>query len=178
MKNKGIVKIDEVGRIVIPKNIRNMLELKDKLVEVFVENDRIIIQKFAPLYLNSEMVKSLCKKIELLTGYPCIAGDYEKIIYASASSLSFLEGKQISMALKSKLGEQGVVIIKENAIIEKDDFKCKGLCLTPINNSVDGVIGFFGLISLDENDFDDKDIYSLKIAKELFSSVINRENGR
>ena len=61
MKNKGIVKIDDVGRLVIPKSIRNMLQLKDKLVEVYVENDKLIIKRYAPLSLCDKIIRNLCK---------------------------------------------------------------------------------------------------------------------
>ncbi|WP_456364131.1 AbrB/MazE/SpoVT family DNA-binding domain-containing protein [Priestia aryabhattai] len=50
MKATGIVrKIDDLGRIVIPKEIRRVLELDVKdPVEIFVENDSIILQKYKP----------------------------------------------------------------------------------------------------------------------------------
>ncbi len=48
MKSTGIVrKVDELGRIVIPKELRNTLEIFEKdPLEIFVENDRIILQKY------------------------------------------------------------------------------------------------------------------------------------
>lgn len=48
MKSTGIVrKVDELGRIVIPKELRNTLEIYEKdPLEIFVENDRIILQKY------------------------------------------------------------------------------------------------------------------------------------
>ncbi len=50
MKSTGIVRnIDELGRLVIPKEMRkNMGIATDDPVEIFVENDRIILQKYAP----------------------------------------------------------------------------------------------------------------------------------
>lgn len=50
MKSTGIVrKVDELGRIVIPKELRNTLDIqiKDPL-EIFVEDQRIILQKYIP----------------------------------------------------------------------------------------------------------------------------------
>ena len=50
MKSTGLVKkIDELGRILIPKEIRSSMELDSKdSLEIFVENDRIILQKYEP----------------------------------------------------------------------------------------------------------------------------------
>ena len=42
-------KIDEVGRIVVPKELRDKLDLKYKdAVDIYVEEDRIILRKYEP----------------------------------------------------------------------------------------------------------------------------------
>ncbi|ARJ38125.1 AbrB/MazE/SpoVT family DNA-binding domain-containing protein [Sporosarcina sp. P21c] len=48
MKSLGIVrKVDHLGRIVIPKELRNSLSIdKGDPIEIFVEDDRIILRKF------------------------------------------------------------------------------------------------------------------------------------
>jgi len=50
MKSIGIVrKIDELGRIVLPIETRKSLDLEAKDgVEIFVEQDRIILKKYEP----------------------------------------------------------------------------------------------------------------------------------
>ena len=50
MKSLGIVrKVDELGRIVLPKEIRTSFDLDSgDGVEIFVEKDKIILQKYAP----------------------------------------------------------------------------------------------------------------------------------
>ena len=50
MKSTGIVRrMDELGRIVLPMEIRNTFDLnaKDPL-EIFVEEDKIILKKYEP----------------------------------------------------------------------------------------------------------------------------------
>lgn len=48
MRSVGIVrKVDELGRIVIPKELRDSLKIKEKdSIEIFVENENIILKKF------------------------------------------------------------------------------------------------------------------------------------
>jgi transcriptional pleiotropic regulator of transition state genes len=48
MKSTGIVrKVDELGRIVIPKELRNVLEIDIKdPIEIFTQEDRIILKKY------------------------------------------------------------------------------------------------------------------------------------
>lgn len=50
MKATGVVrKLDQLGRVVIPKEVRSQLDLQDKdPVEIFIEGDRIILQKYKP----------------------------------------------------------------------------------------------------------------------------------
>ena len=50
MKSTGIVrKIDELGRVVLPMEIRNTFDLNPKdSMEIFVEDDCIILRKYQP----------------------------------------------------------------------------------------------------------------------------------
>lgn len=50
MKSTGIVrKVDELGRIVLPIELRRILGIAEKdPVEVFVDEDRIILKKYKP----------------------------------------------------------------------------------------------------------------------------------
>ncbi len=82
MKSTGIVrKVDDLGRIVLPKELRQILniETKDPL-EIFVDNTSIVLQKYEPacMFCNSvdhiqqfkgrniclECLKELGKQIE------------------------------------------------------------------------------------------------------------------
>ncbi|MGE7307605.1 AbrB/MazE/SpoVT family DNA-binding domain-containing protein [Priestia megaterium] len=50
MKSTGIVrKVDELGRVVIPKELRKVLAIQEKdPVEIFVADNQIILQKYKP----------------------------------------------------------------------------------------------------------------------------------
>jgi len=50
MKATGIVRqIDDLGRIVIPKEIRTTYDIKpEDFLEIFTEEDRIILRKYQP----------------------------------------------------------------------------------------------------------------------------------
>ncbi|PES66959.1 transition state regulator Abh [Bacillus cereus] len=50
MKATGIIrKVDELGRIVIPKELRDVLGIQIKSpLEIFVEEDKVILQKYQP----------------------------------------------------------------------------------------------------------------------------------
>lgn len=50
MKSTGMVrKIDELGRIVLPSEIRQNMDIQVRdAVEIFTDGDRIILQKYQP----------------------------------------------------------------------------------------------------------------------------------
>ncbi|MDF2556786.1 MAG: AbrB/MazE/SpoVT family DNA-binding protein [Bacillales bacterium] len=50
MKSTGIVrKVDELGRIVVPIELRRTLDIQEKdALEIFVDGDRIVLKKYIP----------------------------------------------------------------------------------------------------------------------------------
>lgn len=53
MKSTGIIrKVDDLGRIVLPIELRRVLDISERdELEIYMENDRIILQKFEPACL-------------------------------------------------------------------------------------------------------------------------------
>lgn len=73
MKSTGIVrKMDELGRIVLPMEIRKVMDIKEKdAIEIFTDEDKIILQKYQPacifcnqvenvLYFNGKRICAAC----------------------------------------------------------------------------------------------------------------------
>jgi transcriptional pleiotropic regulator of transition state genes len=52
MKSAGIVrKLDNLGRVVIPVEVRRTMEIEDRDgLEIFFDNDQIILMKYEPSY--------------------------------------------------------------------------------------------------------------------------------
>ncbi len=72
MKSTGIVrKVDELGRIVLPKELRKMFDIDHKdPIEIYVDGDSIILKKYEPACIFCEsatdvvnfMDKRICKE--------------------------------------------------------------------------------------------------------------------
>ncbi len=73
MKSTGVVrKVDELGRIVLPIEIRKTLDIQQKdAVEIFIDEDKIVLQKYQPacifcnnidniVYFNGKRICSAC----------------------------------------------------------------------------------------------------------------------
>ena len=71
MKSTGIIrKVDELGRIVLPIEIRRNLDIAERdELEIYMENERIILQKYQPNCIfcassvarNSYKGKNVCR---------------------------------------------------------------------------------------------------------------------
>ncbi len=51
MRSTGIIRgVDKMGRVVIPKEIRTMLNIENEVdsFEIFVDGDKIILKKYCP----------------------------------------------------------------------------------------------------------------------------------
>ena len=72
MKSIGIVrKIDTVGRIVLPIELRKTLNItNDSSLEIFVDEDKIVLKKYQPAFIfcneDTDVVlykgKNICKR--------------------------------------------------------------------------------------------------------------------
>ena len=62
MKATGIVRrLDDLGRLVIPKEIRKQYRLKEgDSIEFFIDNGRIVIQKFDAMSKHMEEIEITC----------------------------------------------------------------------------------------------------------------------
>lgn len=61
MKSTGIVrKVDELGRIVLPIELRRTLDIAERdSLEIFVSDDSIILQKFQPTCIFCDNSKNI-----------------------------------------------------------------------------------------------------------------------
>lgn len=80
MKATGIVRsVDELGRVVLPKKIRNEFEIDSRdPIEIFLDEDKIILKKYTPAcvfcggsestfyYKNTTVCSECAKKISLI----------------------------------------------------------------------------------------------------------------
>jgi len=80
LKNTGIKrKVDELGRIVIPIEIRSKLEIETKdEIEIYVDNEKIILKKYEPNCIFCGNTKEISKFKDKLVCQKCITKIGEK----------------------------------------------------------------------------------------------------
>lgn len=87
MKDTGIVRrIDELGRIVIPKEIRRTLGLKDgENMSIYLNNSEICLKKYSFLSKMETYAKTLIDIVFNIFGYHSFLFDGSKVLLSSNS---------------------------------------------------------------------------------------------
>ena len=90
MKSTGIVrKVDELGRVVIPKELRRTLGIVEKdPMEIFVEGDKIILKKYKPNMACAVTGEVSDKNRVFLDGKLVLSPDGEKYLLHSLKGAS------------------------------------------------------------------------------------------
>ena len=117
MKATGVVRrIDDLGRIVIPKEIRKTLRIKEgDPLEIFTDREgQIILKKYSPIGELSEFATGYAETLAKTTGHIACITDKDTVIAVSgASKKEFLE-QSISKDLEEVLENKEVYTSKEN----------------------------------------------------------------
>ena len=83
MKATGIVRrVDDLGRIVIPKEIRRTLRIREgDPLEIYTEKDGgVIFRKYSPMGDLQEFAAQMCESIGSATGHIAAVADRDSII--------------------------------------------------------------------------------------------------
>ena len=83
MKATGIVRrVDDLGRIVIPKEIRRTLRIREgDPLEIYTEKDGgVIFRKYSPMGDLQEFASQMCESIGSATGHIAAVSDRDAII--------------------------------------------------------------------------------------------------
>lgn len=143
MKSTGVIRrIDELGRIVIPKEIRRNLGIRDgENVEIFTDNDSIILKKYYRMSTSSDLANSLCELINSEFNYKIMITDREKVIAAKGFKEDIIN-KNLSKELIAYIEEREIK--EENKSIIFDNVEIIGnfvfIPIISLNDSIGLVI--------------------------------------
>ena len=117
MKATGVVRrIDDLGRVVIPKEIRRTLRIKEgDPLEIFTEKaGEIILKKYSPIGELSEFASEYAETLTKTTGHIACITDKDTVIAVSGAPKKDLLEHNISIQLEKIMDDQEKYISKEN----------------------------------------------------------------
>lgn len=116
MKATGIVRrIDDLGRVVIPKEIRRTLRIREgDPLEIFTDREGgVILKKYSPIGELSDFSKEYAESLQQAIGHIVLIADKDAIISASgAPKKEYLE-KRVSDELEKAMEERKTVTLGE-----------------------------------------------------------------
>ena len=127
--NGQIKRIDELGRIVIPKDIRKRLSIKtNDTLEIGMDGDKIVLNKRIAIKEYNDYVKTLLTILTNYSGIKFLATNRENIIFNNTD----IDGFEVKKYINMSLYEMDKV---------KDEI-CSGCDIRPviIDSNVEGII--------------------------------------
>lgn len=154
MKSTGVIRrIDELGRIVIPKEIRKTLRIHDgDSLEIFTDNnENIILSKFSSLGKISDYALNFSKTIYKFLKKDIIITDTDKIIAIDGNLKKKYNNKEISSELSRYLKTRELTNLEEltNLKIINDEILEGYFIISPIIVNSD-TIGLIIIYSSDD----------------------------
>jgi len=109
MKATGIVRrIDDLGRVVVPKEIRRTLRIREgDPLEIFTDREgEIILKKYSPIGELSAFAKQYAESLAQTTGHMVCVTDRDAIIATAGGAKKDYYGKSISPQLEQLIQER------------------------------------------------------------------------
>lgn len=118
MKATGIVRrIDDLGRVVIPKEIRRTLRIREgDPLEIFTDREGgVILKKYSPIEELSNFSKEYAESLQATIGHIVLICDKDNIISVSGSTKKEYMDKKISTEVEQIMEERKGMNLGEGA---------------------------------------------------------------
>ncbi|MCM3359998.1 MULTISPECIES: stage V sporulation protein T [unclassified Psychrobacillus] len=149
MKATGIVRrIDDLGRVVIPKEIRRTLRIREgDPLEIFTDREgEIILKKYSPISELGDFAKEYAETLYETLGTPVLISDRDEMIAAAGLSKKDYLKRRLSSDVEDVVNNRTMVVEKhENSVewVPGVVETVKSYCIAPIIASGDPIGAIF-----------------------------------
>lgn len=155
MKATGVVRrIDELGRVVIPKEIRKNLRIREgENIEIYIDsNDNIVLKKFSFMKKLGDFAQSFTDSVYSFLKHNIIITDADQFLAVSGPLKKELLGKRISEQLMTCIERREHILEKHSKDITFSEGILKQGTYVIYSILVEGdVVGLVILFSETEN---------------------------
>ncbi|MGN1206637.1 MAG: stage V sporulation T C-terminal domain-containing protein [Eubacterium sp.] len=113
MKATGIVRrIDELGRIVIPKEIRRTLRIRESdPMEIFTDREGgVVLKKYSPIGELGDTAQEYVESVANVAKCTACVADRDRIVAAAGSQSRQYMGKELDDSLKECIQDRGTAL--------------------------------------------------------------------
>ena len=131
MRNTGIVRrLDELGRVVIPKEIRNVLRLREgEQIEISMQDETLTLRKYSRLGEGFEEVEKLCQTLKKSTKSQVFAVDSLRYVF---STVEGLVGEDASQDILDAMEKRKSTVVENMRMSESCNANASRLYIAPI----------------------------------------------
>ncbi len=123
MKATGIVRrIDELGRIVIPKEIRRVLRIREgDPIEIFTDADGVVLKKYARIRELGDYADVYCQALNGALGFSAAVADTETVLFAFGPLKKKLQRAALSPDFTERMHERQTILAPEGFAMLRDE---------------------------------------------------------
>jgi len=144
MKATGIVRrIDDLGRVVIPKEIRRTLRIREgDPLEIFVDREgEVILKKYSPIGELGDFAKEYADSLHEALGHIACIADRDTIIAVAGAPKKDFINKAIGAAVEKVMEDRKAIVLnnpgkdpqcKDGIIVEDGDCRYSAEVIAPI----------------------------------------------
>ncbi len=155
MKATGIVRrIDDLGRVVIPKEIRRTLRIREgDPLEIFTGKDgEVVFKKYSPISELSTFAAEYAATLNAVSGFPCAITDRDTVIAFSGNGKRDALDKPLSAGCEEVIAGRRTFLSDGDTApyhLLRDSDRLKVVASAPILAGGD-IIGMIGLLENSE----------------------------
>lgn len=139
MKATGIVRrIDELGRIVIPKEIRRVLKIREgDPIEIFTDSDAVVLKKYARIRELGDYADVYCQALTGALGFSAAVTDTETVLFASGTLKKQLLKAPLSEAFVERMRSRQTTLAPEGFALLAGDAPALRIAAVPVTSGGD-----------------------------------------
>ena len=129
MRSTGIVRrMDELGRVVIPKELRRVMRIKEgEEIEVTQKDDTLILRKYSAVSEMLDFQMEYAMSVYRTTGFTAIITDNDKIVAVSGDLTKLAVGSPVSENLREIIERRKMEDYSGSSLIPFFDGKLDGV---------------------------------------------------
>lgn len=138
MKATGILRrIDELGRVVIPKEIRKTMKMREgEELEIFTTEEEVVLKKYSELSAREGFARSLVAAMHKVTGRSVAVTDGDFVIAAAGKGVPAV-GDGVREDLRLLISSRRRVVLAEGKCLTFGAEQMRGEIIQPILSAGD-----------------------------------------
>ena len=140
MQDTGIVRrIDDLGRVVIPKEIRRTLKIREgDPLEIYTNKEELILKKYSPVASIGGGAKAVADELAAVTEKTCVITDCDAVICVSGGKMKDYIGKNLSEKFTEAVrGKKSLLVSRADGgtvipLVHGDDLSAENQIIVPV----------------------------------------------